>query len=212
MDEGQIRRFQPLMISGGSITQKVSGTNMVLQGANADILTLGDSTHEGGDIKIYRNATGDLALSFDADAASNAKALDIYGGVVVQNYLTVGQATLNTTYALLANGPVEVVGHVRCYGTKTPNNIVNFTHNLLVTSGSALHSLSLQIHSEDFIVAQATGNGSGGIVSKTIGLYGTTPTTQAAHIADPAENTAANNAAIDAILVALENIGIVASA
>jgi len=42
-----------------------------------------------------------------------------------------------------------------------------------------------------------------------IGFYGTTPTTQAAHIADAAGDDAAT---VNAILVALENIGILASA
>jgi hypothetical protein len=219
--------FRP---SGGDITQKTSGTKLKILGADADILTLGDATHEGGDLKIYRNGSGDLQLSVDADAASNTKALDVYGGVVAQNYLTIGQTTLNTSYPLhvtgysFLNGRLYVTSNILTSAdllvynghgliSRTDNISDIITGNILVSgTDSTDHSIKIQVDSNNIIVAQATGDGSGGITNKAVGLYGTTPTTQAAHIADPAENAAANNAAIDAILVALENIGILASA
>lgn len=52
--------------------------------------------------------------------------------------------------------------------------------------------------------------GSGGVTNKTVGLYGVVPVTQAAHIID-ATDTASAITRINAILVALENIGVTAS-
>ena len=203
--EGQIRRYQPLMISGGSITQKVSGTALKLLGADADILSLGDATHEGGDLKIYRDGSGNLQLSLDADAASNAKALDVYGGVVVQSYLTVGQAALNTNYALYVEGYFRASGH-GIFDYLDCSNLRQYgTGDITLLNSVEGSSVFLKVFGTHTCIELDYS------AAPRIGLYGVTPTTQAAHIADPAENAAANNAAIDAILVALENIGILAS-
>ena len=212
MSDSRVQQFVPFKKSGTIVLLKTSTDTLKLLNPNADALMLGDSTHEGGDIKVYRDGSGNLALSFDADAASNAKGLDLYAGVVVQNYLTVGQTTLNTSYPLYINGNLSVseanVTSIKARYT----NAQNMKLNIGVASPDAIsHGIKLQIDANDIIVAQATGDGAGGITNKAIGLYGTTPATQAAHIADPAESTAGNNAAIDAILVALENIGIIAS-
>lgn len=202
--------FRP---SGSDITQKTSGTKLKILGADADILTLGDATHEGGDLKIYRNGSGDLQLSLDADAASNTKALDVYGGVVAQNYLTVGQVALDASYPLSVHGNVSVTSNVYAgaiYARYT--NSSQFLIGLPVAgTDSTDHNLRIRIGLDDIICIKATGDGAGGITNKSLGLYGTTPATQAAAIADPAESTAGNNAAIDSILAALRAIGLIAT-
>lgn len=190
---------------------------------NINSIMLGDATHEGGDLKIYRNTMNDLALSFDADAISNALALSVYGGVVAQNYLTVGKTTLDTYAPLYVQGNQYTTGNIFTHGyllcfdgkgiLSANDNIGMLKINISISGTDSIdHAIKTQIDSNDIIVAQATGDGAGGITNPAIGLYpGTTPTIQAAHIADPTENIAANNAAIDAILVALRNIGILAS-
>jgi hypothetical protein len=223
LNKGFIKRSSPLHKIGNLILPKVSTDTLKLLNPNADALILGSSTEEGGDIKIYRDGSGNLALSFDADAASNAEALVIYGGVVAQNYLTVGQTTLNPGYALYTVGDSYFYGNVSLRGDllftlvdqsiTARQNSAFFNIDLPVVSpDSANHDICLQIDSNNIICARATGDGAGGITDKAIGLYGTTPATQAAAISDPAESTAGNNAAIDSILAALRGIGLIATA
>ena len=219
---GFIKRSSPLYKVGNLILPKVSTDTLKLLNPNADALILGSTTEEGGDIKVYRDTAGNLQMSLDADAASNAKALDIYGGVVVQNHLTVGQTTLNTSYSLSVEGSAYISNliiakwGIRDIATGSPvswaTNAGLGIINIGVTGTDASdHSLCMQIDANDMICVKATGNGAGGIINKSIGLYGTTPATQAAAISDPAESTAANNAAIDSILAALRGIGLIAT-
>lgn len=215
-----VHQFVPLRRIGNLILPKVSTDTLKLLNPNADALVLGSTTEEGGDIKVYRDASGNLQMSLDADAASNAKALDIYGGVVVQNYFTVGQTSLNTQNVFYVNGASFIHGNLSV-DTLFKTNSINSLYsndsaldlNIIISSpNSTNHEICLQIGSNDIICARATGDGAGGIVDKAIGLYGTTPATQAAAISDPAESTAANNAAIDSILAALRGIGLIATA
>ena len=139
--------------------------DLTLLTKNANALILGGSTKEGGDVRIYRDGSNNLALFIDADAASNAKALDVYGGVVCQNFLTVGQTTLNTSY------PLYVIGAGFFSGTIHPNaieaqgwNASTFNTNIKITAGSSIHKICLQIDSNDIFCVQAHGDGAGGIV------------------------------------------------
>lgn len=226
MPTNMIQKLGSLLNQPGGIPQLTNDNGIPIYSKDADALILGSATKEGGDIKVYRDASGNLQLSVDADAASNGKALDVYGGVVCQNYLTVGQAALNTSYVGYINGSFGVTGIVNIGSNiesggyiKTTNGIVNNTSNqatipidIIVSGTDAIdHGIKLQIDSNDIIVAQATGDGAGGITNKAIGLYGTTPATQAAAISNPAESTAGNNAAIDSILAALRAIGLIAT-
>ncbi len=215
-----IKRSPPLRKSGTIILPKVGTDTLKLLNPNADALIMGSATEEGGNLKIYRDGSGNLQLSVDADAASNGEALKVYGGAVCQNYLTVGQNTLSSAYPFYVNGHTFCNGNILNIGyMKTTNGIRTYNDNaaslymdIVVTGTDATsHEICLAIDTNHLICAKATGDGAGGIVDKAIGLYGVTPAVQAAHIADPAESTAGNNAAIDAILVALENIGILAS-
>ena len=165
-----------------------------IYGKDIDVLKLGDATHEGGDVKIYRDSSGNLQLYVDADAASNAIGMSVYGGGVFQNYLTVGQETLNTTYRLYVADKVFFAGIVRTnsgyrgnYVKSFSDNLASFPISIYVTGTDATdHAIKLQIDENDIIVAQATGDGSGGIINKAIGLFGVTPQVQQAHIADVA--------------------------
>lgn len=150
---------------------------VTLSVADGDALELGGSSAEGGDLKIYRDSSNNLQLSVDADAASNAKALDVYGGVVSQNYLTVGQSSLDTNY------PVSIIGrtHSSDSFSTTQNYFANANKgltawgvnqsnlicgNINITGTDATdHDIKLQIDSNDIIVARATGDGAGGIDS-----------------------------------------------
>ena len=213
----------PLKKIGNLILPKISTDTLKLLNPNADALILGSTTEEGGDIKVYRDASGKLQMSVDADATSNTKALDIYGGVVCQNYLTVGQTTLSTAYVFYVHGSMRTSNYIQTdngivvksgNGLRTPgaDNSATILINIPVSgTDSTNHTTSLQIDENDIIAAQATGDGAGGIINKAIGLYGTAPTTQAFAISDPAESTAANNAAIDSILAALRGIGLIAT-
>ena len=146
-----------------------------IYGKNADTLILGDATHEGGDVKIYRDSSGNLQLYVDADAASNAIGMSVYGGVVAQNYLTVGQATLNTGYVLSVNGntystrvytPYLLLGSSGILAIDA--NQASLLLNISVSDTDATdHAIKLQIDTNDIIVAQATGAGGGGIITET---------------------------------------------
>ena len=220
INDGFIKRSSPLRKIGNLILPKVSTVTLKLLNPNADALVLGSTTEEGGDIKVYRDASGNLQMSVDADAASNTKALDIYGGVVAQNYLTIGQNTLNLSAELFIAGSLYATDNQNCSGQMKCAGFGHITSNSpslpininILTPDATDHSINIQIDSSDIIVAQAAGDGSGGIIDKAIGLYGTTPCTQAAAISDPTESTAANNAAIDSILAALRGIGLIATA
>ena len=182
--------YTPLKLANDTIiVQKKSGDLLKLLGANTDILTLGDATHEGGDLKIYRDGSGNLQLSVDADAASNTKALDVYGGVVAQHYLTVGQAALNTGYSLYVYGDARVSLNLQVIQdiytginrgiyvgtkgvlTKSVNDASLVIDNSGITDANN-HTVNLKVDSNDIIVAQATGNGAGGIVGKRSIQYG----------------------------------------
>ena len=149
-------------------------SNLTLTAVDSDALVLGGPAAEGGDVRIYRDGSNNLALFFDADAASNAKALDIYGGVVFQNYLTVGQATLNTSYAFAVYGNAYVHGSILVGSTivAKSNNQSVLPLNIGVVSGTSDHSIILQIDENDIIAATATGNGAGGVVGKRSIQYG----------------------------------------
>ena len=204
------------LVVGNKNTEKGS---IQIYGKDIDILKLGDATHEGGDVKIYRDTSGNLQLSIDADAASNAKAVDIYGGVVAQHFLTVGQAALNTTYPLYVEGNTCCHGSVYLTagaGTVYSNNYKAYASNLaslpisISVSGTDAtdHAVKLQIDSNDIIIAQATGDGAGGIdaATKAIGFFGVTPQVQQNHIADPTD-LASCISALSTLLADLEGYG-----
>ena len=147
---------------------------------NADALTIGSPTEEGGDLKIYRNTSGDLQVYVDADAASNEKALDVYGGVVIQNYLTVGQTVLNTTYKLYVPSTayiyslnIDPSGSLVSNVLNSPPNASDMQITIPIISPDATdHNVKLQINSNDIFAIQATGDGAGGVVGKRSIQYG----------------------------------------
>ena len=172
-----------------NVSDPVSGAGHVqIYGADEDRLILGDATHEGGDVVTYRDAAGNRQLFVDADAAANALALSVYGGVVAQNYLTVGQAALNTSYPLYVNGEIRNTGaDIASGGNMWTNGIYVSTNGMLnradnqstlpininvVGADATDHAIKLQIDANDIIVAQATGDGAGGIVGKRMIVSG----------------------------------------
>ena len=56
-------------------------SQLTIHGADIDKLVLGDSTHEGGDLRIYRDNDGHFQIYIDADAGPSAVALEIFGGI-----------------------------------------------------------------------------------------------------------------------------------
>lgn len=168
-----------------------------IYGKNANALILGDASHEGGDISVYRDTSGNKQLFVNADAANNMIGVSIYGGV--------GCAYLDTAY-------IQTTYLDAAYIQTRSINQSYFTINIPIDD-SAIHIMYLMVAASTILSIQATGNGAGGIdvATKAIGLYGTTPTTQAAAITDPAESIVGNNAAIDSILAALRAIGLIAT-
>lgn len=208
----------PKIVVGNKNTEKGS---IQIYGKDIDVLKLGDTTHEGGDVKIYRDSSGNLQFSVDANAASNAIAMSVYGGVVAQHQLTVGQAALHyrTFYVFgisefssdihLTNGWFTSTTSGK--GLRTAVNRASLVLDIPVADTDAIdHAIKLQIDSNDVIVAQATGNGSGGITNKAIGLYGTTPATQHAAIAD-ATDAASAITQLNLLLAANRAIGVIAT-
>ena len=53
-----------LLVNG---TRAATGALKILAPADGDALLLGDATHEGGDISVYGDASGNRSLHFDAD-------------------------------------------------------------------------------------------------------------------------------------------------
>ena len=163
--------------SDTAITQRLIEDTLKLLGADKTIFSLGDSTHEGGDVKIYRDGSNNLALFFDADAASNAKALDVYGGAVFQNHVTIGQTTLDTTYALMVFGETRIHGKINLssgdFHSKNDAGLEGYDDNqtnikcgnIRVSGTDATdHIAYMQIDSNDIFCVQATGDGAGGVV------------------------------------------------
>ena len=189
-----------------------------IYGKNADTIILGDATHEGGDISVYRNASGNKQLSLDADATSNALALSVYGGVVAQNYLTVGQTALNASYPLYVAGSIYSSSMIRAASYLSTNTITPTAANapllrfdMDVTGADATdHAIKLQIDTNNIIEVKATGDGAGGITNKAIGLYGGTPATQHAAIAD-ATDAATAITQLNLLLAANRAISLIAT-
>ena len=166
----------PKIIIGSKNTEQGS---IQIYGKDAEALILGDPTHEGGDVKIYRDASGNLQFSIDADAASNAIAMSVYGGVVAQHNLTVGQATLETGYTCYVNGSMLSTGAYICGATlysglahavkifkveERNANQIYLPININVSgTNSSVHAVQLQIDSNNIFAAQATGDGAGGV-------------------------------------------------
>lgn len=203
-----------------SIDDIIKAKVLTIFNPDADAIVLGSATDEGGDIKIYRDASGNLGFSLDADAASNAKGADFYAGVVCQNYLTVGQTSLNTSYSFYNEGAAYLNGNTIINGymlvtngsIKTSNNVGTLNMNLPVISGSATHAVKLQIDSNDIIVAQAIGNGAGGAADLAIGFFGTAPQIQQAHIVDADGQLADITTKFNTLLADLEGYGLLLSA
>ncbi|MGB7531809.1 MAG: hypothetical protein WA977_02370 [Halobacteriota archaeon] len=168
--------------------------SLKIYGKDSNVLILGDATHEGGDVKIYRDTSGNLQFSIDADAASNAKAVDIYGGVVVQHYLTVGTTSLSvaTNFYVAGTGRTSSTMAASAFHADgglvgRSDNIAALPLNIRVSGTNATdHAVKMQIDATDIFVVQATGDGAGGITLKAIGAFGVTPQVQQAHIADVA--------------------------
>jgi hypothetical protein len=150
--------------ASGIITQKLIDDTLKLLGENKTILSLGDSTHEGGNVEIYRDGSNNLALFFDADAASNVKGLDIYPGVVIRNHLTVGDSILYTAYPFRCVGYGYISRIVLDRHIQTIPNATRLDLSIPIISGTANHAISLQIDYNDVLCVQATGDGAGGIV------------------------------------------------
>ena len=161
---------------------------------DADAIILGDPTHEGGDISIYRDTSGNKQFFLDADAASNVLAMTLYGGLVAQHYLTVGTTSLSvaTNFYVAGTGRTSSTMAASAFHADgglvgRSDNIESLPLNIRVTGvDTTNHSIRLQIDANNIIEAQATGNGSGGTTNEAIGFFGTTPQVQQAHIADVA--------------------------
>lgn len=218
--------------TGNLILGNISSETASLQifGKNADALILGDTTHEGGDIKMFRDTSGNLQLFVDADAASNAIAMSIYGGVVAQNFLTVGSTTLQTGYPLYVTGAIYASTNITVgndiyaadglYGG-TAGGVYTGTAGFVARSenqpaipitipisgtDSIDHAIQLQIDANNIIEVKATGDGSGGIINKAIGVFGVTPQVRQAHIADPTD-LATCITALSTLLADMEGYG-----
>ena len=207
----------PKIVVGSKNTEQGS---IQIYGKDADALILGDATHEGGDVKIYRDASGNLQFSIDADAASNAIAISVYGGVVAQHYLTVGQAMLNTSWTSFVAGTMYASNFYSAgtlFGnaiTAYDGNRASFPINILVTTPDATdHAIKLQIDANDIFKVQATGNGSGGIdaATKAIAFFGVTPQVQQSHIIDADGNLADITTKFNTLLADLEGYGLLKS-
>ena len=183
------------LVVGNKNTEKGS---IQIYGKDIDVLKLGDATHEGGDISIYRDTSGHKQFFLDADAVSNALAMSVYGGVVAQHYLTVGQATLKTTANVYVVGTIHATSAISCSGwmnvqagiaAKSDNQAI-LPFNIRISGTNATdHALKLQVDLNDIFVVQATGDGAGGIdlATRAIGVFAVTPQVQQAHIADPTD-------------------------
>jgi len=167
------------LVVGNKNTEKGS---IQIYGKDIDVLKLGDATHEGGDVKIYRDASGNLQFSLDADAASNAIAMSVYGGLVAQNYLSVGTTSLSTATNFYVAGTGRTSSTMTAsrffadYGLECKtDNLATLPINIRVSGTNATdHAIKLQIDANDIFVAQATGNGSGGITNLKALFYAPT--------------------------------------
>ena len=201
------------LVVGSKNTEKGS---IQIYGKDIDVLKLGDPTHEGGDVKIYRDASGNLQFSLDADAASNAIAMSVYGGVVAQHYLTVGTSALSvaTNFYVAGTGRTSSTMMASRFFADgglegKSDNIAALPITIRVSGTNATdHAVKLQIDANDIIVAQATGNGAGGITNKAIGFYGTTPQVQQDHIIDADGSLADITTKFNTLLADLEGYGL----
>jgi len=203
----------PKIVVGSKNTEKGS---IQIYGKDIDALILGDPTHEGGDVKIYRDALGNLQFSLDADAASNTIAMSVYGGVVAQNYLTVGTTSLSvaTNFYVAGTGRTSSVMNASKFHADgglsgRTDNIASLPLNIRVSGTNATdHAIKTQIAGQDIFVVQATGNGAGGIdlATRAIGVFAVTPQVQQAHIANPTD-LASCISALSTLLADMEGYG-----
>ena len=83
--------------------------------------------------------------------------------------------------------------------------------------GSSVNTFSLGSsnmnmgNGRNITASSSTGTKIGTATNQKFGFWGTTPVVQQSAIADPASDTAANNAAIDSILAALRTMGLIAT-
>lgn len=168
-----IQRSSPLIRSGSTVTQRTPGDALVLLGANATTLSLGSASNEGGDLVIYRDGSSNTQVSIDADAASNAKAVDIYGGVVCQNYLTVGASTLWTGHQLYVSGYSKFTNKAYIFSiNSSESNAASLPLDITVSGTDATdHEIKLQIDSNTIVGARATGDGAGGVTNLKCIMY-----------------------------------------
>ena len=203
----------PATIVINNITDEAG--SIKIYGKDADAIILGDATHEGGNISIYRDTSGNKQFFLDADAASNALAMTLYGGLVAQHYLTVGTTTLSVATNFYVSGTGRTSSTMAASAFHADgglvgrsDNIAALPLNIRVSGTNATdHAIKLQIDANDIIVAQATGNGAGGIINKAIGFFGTTPQVQQAHIADPTD-LASCISVLTTLLADLEGYGL----
>ena len=189
--------------------------HLQIYGKDTDVIVLGDATHEGGDISIYRDTSGNKQFFLDADAASNALAMTLYGGLVAQHYLTVGTTTLSVATNFYVAGTGRTSSTMAASAFQADGGLVGRSDNIetlplnIRVSGldTKDHAIKLQIDANDIIVAQATGDGAGGITNEAIGFFGVTPQVQQAHIADPTD-LASCISALTTLLADLEGYGL----
>ena len=197
----------------GNVSSEIA--KLIIYGKNINGLALGDATHEGGNIAVYRDTLGNTQFVLDADAASNAIALSVYGGVIAQNHLTVGQTALDAAYTLAVKGTLHSTGTIYAphgvyaiasgYGIQGSTNVSGIFVDIPVTDAGD-HQINLRIDSNNIISIQATGDGAGSITNEAIGVFGVTPQVQQNHIADPTD-LATCISALSTLLADMEGYG-----
>jgi hypothetical protein len=134
-------------------------------------LTVGvDGT--GHDVIFY----GDTTLKqFLYDASADTMFVD---RGVVKEYLTVGQATLNTDYSFHVEGTSYQTGTIVTdnwfqspYGLQSTYNQATLNIDLRVNSGTADHEIQLRVDGNPIAGFRGTGDGAGGVTDLKALLY-----------------------------------------
>lgn len=189
----------------------------------------------GGDFKIYRSApnvgytpdsfTSALTIQaehfYSTDDVVVDSDLSVGGNIAVQNAVSPQISLVDTTNTVTTRLlSIDTYGIVGTYSNHPLLLVSNSTSRFSISAAG--HLLAFADNSYDigasganrpkdlYLAGVATIGGDFNHDGTNVGLYAATPTAQAAHITDPTD-LAESIVAINAILVALENIGITAA-
>jgi len=184
-----------------SITMQIYNT-YICPNTNA-LMDLGSTTKQWKDLYIEGLAYID-GLGEDLDVGDyDFTSVDTLYGVDSSIYIDMG---VDGTLSLVADNTVQLSGtYIDISGDITLSGGTTITDSLTLNA-------DLTLSEYDIITDTVVGTQIGTLATQKLGFWGATPVVQQSHIANPTESGQSLDTAVEAILLALEAVGILASA